>query len=553
MNIRRLLSAGMPRQINYGLADLRGDVFGGLTASGIALPVAMGYGVISGLGAAAGLYGAIAVGIFASIFGGTRGRVYGPNIVFTISMAVIVAEYSDSLAEAATVGILAGLIQIAFGLLGLGRYASYIPFSLSSGYFTAFGILLMVKQSLLALGASPMRGGVVDTIQALPDAIADLNIHALALTVICLALGLLWRGRLRRLCPAPFVALAAGILIGALWLKNAPTVGEIPMGLPTVELSAVSLDFFLRVLQPAFVMALLGSASTLITALRLDAITGSQNRPNREMIAQGIGNIAAGSIGGLPGSGGSGSFANAYSGGRSPIAGLTVAGMFLAVLLVLGPIAERLPFAVLAAVLIVNAWGIIEWRFVTHIHRVSRGYAVVMVLTCFLVLFVDFVAAIVIGLVVAGLLGARRLENLEAGELISVPVLDRAVLGADFDDDADPFQARTGLVVFPERVTVASGREVSRIVRPDIRGHQIVVFDMSRTVYLDDSASVIIGELVQIAMAQRSRTFIIAGLTDSVANTLHSMGLLDRVPKEHFAVDMEEAMQIVRPMLREQE
>ncbi len=543
----------MPRQINYGLADLRGDVFGGLTASGIALPVAMGYGVISGLGAAAGLYGAIAVGIFASIVGGTRGRVYGPNIVFTIPMAVIVAEYSDSLAEAATVGILAGLIQIVFGVLGLGRYASYIPFSLSSGYFTAFGILLMVKQSLLALGASPMRGGVVDTIQALPDAIADLNIHALALTVICLALGLLWRGRLRRLCPAPFVALAAGILIGALWLKNAPTVGEIPMGLPTVELSAVSLDFFLRVLQPAFVMALLGSASTLITALRLDAITGSQNRPNREMIAQGIGNIAAGSIGGLPGSGGSGSFANAYSGGRSPIAGLTVAGMFLAVLLVLGPIAERLPFAVLAAVLIVNAWGIIEWRFVTHIHRVSRGYAVVMVLTCFLVLFVDFVAAIVIGLVVAGLLGARRLENLEAGELISVPVLDRAVLGADFDDDADPFQARTGLVVFPERVTVASGREVSRIVRPDIRGHQIVVFDMSRTVYLDDSASVIIGELVQIAMAQRSRTFIIAGLTDSVANTLHSMGLLDRVPNEHFAVDMEEAMQIVRPMLREQE
>ena len=118
----------MPRQINYGLADLRGDVFGGLTASGIALPVAMGYGVISGLGAAAGLYGAIAVGIFASIFGGTRGRVYGPNIVFTIPMAVIVAEYSDSLAEAATVGIFAGLIQIVFGVLGLGRYASYIPF-----------------------------------------------------------------------------------------------------------------------------------------------------------------------------------------------------------------------------------------------------------------------------------------------------------------------------------------------------------------------------------------------------------------------------------------
>ena len=323
--------------------------------------------------------------------------------------------------------------------------------------------------------------------------------------------------------------------------------------MPTPDLSVVSLDFFLRALQPAFIMALLGSVSTLIVALRLDVITGSQHRPNREMIAQGIGNIAAGSVGGLAGAAGPGTFENAYSGGRSPVAGLTLVAMILAVILVLAPIAERIPFATLAAILIVTGWSIMDWRFITHIHRVSKGYVVVMLLTCALVSFVDLVAAIVIGLVVAGLLAARRVENLEVRELVSVPLLDQAVLGADFNDEDDPFQARTGLVVFPERVTVASAREVSRIVRPDIRGHQIVVFDMSRTVYVDDSASVIIGELVQIAMAQRSRTFIIAGLTDSVANTLHSMGLLDRVPKEHFAVDMEEAMQIVRPMLREQE
>ena len=145
----------MPRQINYGLADLRGDVFGGLTASGIALPVAMGYGVISGLGPAAGLYGTVAVGIFASIFGGVRGMVYGPQILISLTMAVVVAEYATSLAEAATVGILAGLIQIVFGVLGLGRYASYVPFSLTSGFFTAFGILLIVKQTVLGVGASP--------------------------------------------------------------------------------------------------------------------------------------------------------------------------------------------------------------------------------------------------------------------------------------------------------------------------------------------------------------------------------------------------------------
>ena len=135
-----------------------------------------------------------------------------------------------------------------------------------------------------------------------------------------------------------------------------------------------------------------------------------------------------------------------------------------------------------------------------------------------------------------------------------MPLLDRAVLeDADLDDEADLFHARTGLVLFPSRVTVASARQVSRIVRPDISiSQQIVVFDMSRTVYVDDSAAVIIGELIQIAMAQQLRTFIISGLKDDVARTLDAMGLLDQVPKENIAADMEEAKRIIRPMLRPQ-
>ena len=132
-------SAILPRRINYGLHDLRGDLLGGLTASGVTLPAAMGYGVLSGLGPVAGLYGAVAVGIFGSLLGGTRGFIYGPNTAVTVIMGLVVAEYADSLAEAATIGILAGLILIVFGLLGLGRYATYIPTSLTSGFFAAFG------------------------------------------------------------------------------------------------------------------------------------------------------------------------------------------------------------------------------------------------------------------------------------------------------------------------------------------------------------------------------------------------------------------------------
>lgn len=540
----------MPRRVSYGLNDLRGDVLGGIAAGGVVLPVAIGYGVLSGLSPVAGLYGAAAVGIFASLFGGTRGLVYGPNI--TVTMGVVVAEYADSLAEAATIGILAGLIQIVFGLLGLGRYASYIPASLTSGFFTAFGTLVIVKQSILALGGAPPKGSVINNIMSWPEAVMNVNFDALALTAVCIGLSLLWRGRLLRLSPAPFVVLVVGVLAGMLLFRDAPTVGEIPSGLPALQLSAISLEFFLRALQPAFIMALLGSITTFLLALRVDSITGTQHKPNREMFAQGMGNVAAGLTGGLAGSIAPGSLVNALSGGRSPVAGLTVAGIILATILFLGPVAERIPFAVLAAILIVTGWTLIDWRFIKRIHRISRSYAIVMLLTCGLVLFVDLATAIVIGLVVAALSGSRRLEGLETAALVSVPLLDRAVLeDEDWDEEADPFQARTGLVVFPDRVTVASARELSRILRPDIRGHQFSIFDMSRTVYIDDSAAVIISELTGIVMARRSRTIIIAGMNPDVSDTLHSMGLLDRVSTGNFAADMEEAKQIIRPMLRQ--
>ena len=543
-------SVALPRSINYGLNDLRGDVLGGLTASGLTLPAAMGFGVLSGLGPVAGLYGAVAVGIFASLFGGTRGFVYGPNTAVTVTMGVVVAQYADNLAQAATIGILAGLIQIVFGLLGLGRYASYIPTSLTSGFFAAFGVLIIVKQIIPALGGTPPQGDIINSIVSWPEAVRGLNFDALALTVICVGVALLWRGRLLRFSPALFVALVVGIVAGWLLFRDAPTVGEIPSGLPGLQLSAISLEFFLHALQPAFIMALLASLSTFIIALRVDAITGTQHKPNREMLAQGLGNMAAGFTGGMPGSFGAGTLSNALSGGRSPVAGLTVAGIILAVILFLGPVAERIPFAVLAAILIITGWNFIDWRFIKRIHRVSRSFAIVLLLTFVLALLVDFATAIVIGLVVAALTGSRRLESLEASAVVSVPLLDSAVLDeSDRNEDADPFQARTGLVVFPDRVTVASSRELSRILRLDIRGHQFSIFDMSRTVYMDDSAAAMMGDLVGVAMARQSRTIVIAGMNQAVSDTVRSMGVLDRVPPGNLAADVDEARRIVRGFL----
>ena len=465
-------------------------------------------------------------------------------------MGVVVAEYADSLAQAATIGILAGLIQIAFGLLGLGRYASYIPTSLTSGIFTAFGTLIIVKQTFPSLGLATPQGSFLDNIMAWPEAVRGVNFDALALTAVCIGLSFLWRGRLLRLSPAAFAVLVAGILAGMFLFRDAPTVGEIPSALSDIQLSSISLEFFLQVLQPALIMALLGSITTFIMALRLDAITGTQHKPNRELFGQGLGNVAAGFTGGLAGSMALGSGVNALSGGRSPVAGLTVAGIILGAALFLSPVAERIPLAALAAILMVTALNVIDWRFIKRIHRISRNYAFVMLLTFGLVLFVDFTAALMIGLVAAALTGSRRLEGLETAAVVSVPLLDRAVLeDDDWADEDDPFQARTGLVVFPDRVTVASARELSRILRLDIRGHQYSIFDMSRTVYLDDSAAAMMGDLVGAAMARQSRTIVIAGMNPTVTDTVRSMGVLDRVPAGNLAADVDEAKQIIRPLL----
>ena len=180
--LSRLYSLAQRRPA-YDLASLRGDVFGGLAAGAVMLPMSMGYGVISGLGPAAGLHGAIAVCLFAALFGATRGLIAGSNLHAAAAMAVVITEYTTTLAEAFTVVILAGIIQIGFGVLRFGRYVSYTPYSLLSGFFTGAGILLIVMQGLPGMGQGAVEGSVIDQIKAWPSGIATVNTDALALVL----------------------------------------------------------------------------------------------------------------------------------------------------------------------------------------------------------------------------------------------------------------------------------------------------------------------------------------------------------------------------------
>ena len=537
------------RRPDYGIADLRGDLLGGITAGVVSLPIAMGYGILSGLGPAAGLYGALATALISAIVGGARGVIAGPNVIVAMIVAVVVTDYASSLAEAATIGIMAGAIQLVFALLRLGRYVTYVPQSLISGFFTAFGILVIASQAFPALGVATGGVGLIDNLSALPDAVRDLNAEALSLALLCLVLGSLWRGRAARLLPGSFVVLLVGTAVGALWLDSAPVVSDIPLGLPGVGLSALSADFVVRAIEPAFMLALLSSISILVVALNMDVITGTQHQSNRTLFGLGLGNIIAATFGGLSGAASSATFVNIFSGGRSVVAGLTVAGFLLAVIVFMGPLVERIPLAVLAAILIAAGWSLIDWRFVLRLHRIPASFAIVMVVTVILSLLTTLAAALVIGLVVAWLLNARRLEELEMRSLASVPLLDATVLGRDELGDADRFRARSGLVVLPDRVTMASARQIGRVLRVDLSQHRAIIFEMSRVQFMDDSAAVTISDLIQVARSRGARRVVISGLPDDVGSRFHSMALLDDVPEDDFATDLDEAKQKLRQTL----
>ena len=214
--------------MTYNLQTLRGDLFGGITAAVVGLPVALAFGVASGLGALAGIYGAIAVGFFAAVFGGTRSQISGPTGPMAVAMAVIVTTHADTLAEAFTIVIMAGLIQILLGVMRIGRFVAFTPYSVISGFMSGIGIIIMLLQTLPFLGATGATGGPVGVIRALPNAINNANLSALAIAAVTLVVGVLWPRQLRRYFPPTLAALVAGTLLGVLWLTNTPVIGEVP-------------------------------------------------------------------------------------------------------------------------------------------------------------------------------------------------------------------------------------------------------------------------------------------------------------------------------------
>lgn len=539
--------------INYSLDTLRGDIFGGITAAVVGLPVALAFGVASGLGPIAGMYGAVAVGFFAAVFGGTRSQVSGPTGPMSIAMAVIVTSHASSLAEAFTVVVMAGMIQFLLGLLRVGRFVAYTPYSVISGFMCGIGVIVIVVQIAPFVGASVAVGSITGAMQGLPPAIASANPQALAVASVTLLVGILWPRLLNRYLPATLAAMIAGSALGIFWLNDLPVIGEVPTGLPALQLPELAPGFIVRSLTPALILALLGSIDSLLTALIADSLTRTRHNANRELMGQGIGNMIAGFIGGLPGAGATlGTVINIRSGGRTPVSGALRAVILLSLVLGLGRYVEAIPHAVLAGILVKVGWDIIDRRYLARAHRIPREHLLVMGITLILTVFLDLVTAIAIGLIAAGMVAARQLERQELDSVLSVPLLDHSFLYHDTPDaipaDVDEYTARVGMVALRGRFSVASSSNLVTTIGAEISDHQIVIFDFSDTIYLDDSAAMVVEQMVDIAAAEDTEV-IVMGLAGAVERNLRALNIFRHIPNNRFVNTLDEARDTAKNIL----
>lgn len=479
--------------------NIKGDIFGGITAGIVALPLALAFGIqafggidhpsAASIGALAGLVGATLLGFFASMFGGTHSQISGPTGPMTVITASLISaawtashgSFSAIIISMAFAGIFCGLFQILFGLIKLGKYVRYIPYPVLSGFMSGIGVIIILQQIYPLLGMkSPVL--VVDMIAQFPMQVAKgVNFTALLLglgTIVVIALF----PRLTKKVPSTLVALIVMTIVSLFTsIDAALTIGNIPAGLPQpfflkegIELSGLDWGLILKSsVIPGLTLAGLGSIDTLLTSVVADNITKTKHNSNQELIGQGIGNAVSGLFCGIGGAGATmRTVVNVRAGGRSKLSGMVHSLFLLTILLGLGSVVSYVPLSVLAGILITVGWGIIDFRGFKDLSHIPRADAFVLIVVFLTTVFVDLLTAVGLGMVIACVLFMKR-----AGDLA-----ESQYSGVSFNDfDKEKPWDDEGALTDEMRKTIYVQRLEGPIFFGSITGFQRVMHDVPST------------------------------------------------------------------------
>ena len=537
--------------MGYDIGRLRADLGAGAVSAIAVLPLAMALGIVSGLGAIAGLWGAVAVGFLAAVAGGTRVQISGATAPVAIAVSFVLVRHADTVVEALAIIFIAGIIQVLLGLLRLGNLVQYTPYSVTAGFMSGIGVMVVLLAVLPGFGAEPVLGNPLDAIREWPDAANDMDFHAFGLAVATFVICAGWPKSWRRFVPAPAGALVCGVIVGAIVFEGAPRIAQ-GIEAPSFWAMEMPTGGFWGAVGAAVAIALIGTLNSLVNASSADAMTGHQHDPNRELIGIGIGNAVAAMFGGLPGGAAADATqSNIRAGAQTRVAGAAAAVIALVLIVVLGGLVHNIPYAVLAGILLWVGIRLIDWRLITHLYQVQREHMLVMLTTLGLTVFVDLLVAIAAGIVAAGLAASRRIEQLELDSVLSVPMLD-AVFFADSDrvdiSQFDAFSARVGMVKMRGSFTLASSNRLRVAISKDIQEHEVVILDFSETSYIDDSAALVVEQLIDAAMEHGAECIVI-GLDSLPSGSLQSLDVLRRVPGDHFVGSFDEARSIAGRLL----
>ncbi|MDH5516188.1 MAG: SulP family inorganic anion transporter [Gammaproteobacteria bacterium] len=528
--------------------NIRGDIYGGVTAAVVALPLALAMGVASGAGPIAGMYGAIFVGFFAAILGGTPTQVSGPTGPMTVVMALIFTEYTAMFPDnpelgaalAFTIVIMGGLFQILFGVLKVGKYIELVPHPVVSGFMSGIGVIIILIQ-IGPLFGHAVSAKTMDAVRGMSEVMMHPHNAALLLGVLTLLVvyGVpKYLPRLNRLLPSPLLALIIGTLSYILFMSEtgAPVLGTIPTGLPAPVMPVMSLDLLPGMISSALILAALGSIDSLLTSLVADNVTKTYHKSDRELIGQGVGNTLAGLFGGLPGAGATmRTVVNIKAGGQTPISGALHALVLLAIVLGAGALASDIPNAVLAAILVKVGTDIIDWEYLGRLRQVPKAGVILMLTVLLMTVFVDLIMAVATGMIMASLIFLQRITDMQLSSMqIANTAIDELNLTAEEAKILADAERRIVMFHIGSAVSFGAAKGMLRKVSA-FDQYDVLVMDMTEVPVIDFTASRALDTIISDAI-ESGREVMLIGVRSSLNKILKKQNILDRVHSDFLFV-----------------
>lgn len=554
--------------------NIKGDIFGGITAGIVALPLALAFGIQAfggindpaapSMGALAGLVGATLLGFFAALFGGTHSQISGPTGPMTVITASLVAgawtssngNFSAVLIAMSLAGIFCGLFQILFGIIRIGKYVRYIPYPVLSGFMSGIGVIIILQQIYPLFGLkSP--SGTVQMILDFPSAVSNgISVMALVLGVVSIAIIQLFP-KVTKKVPSTLVALVV-VTVASIFMNydSALTIGSIPAGLPMpvfTKVELAGLDWWALInaaLVPGLTLAGLGSIDTLLTSVVADNITKTHHNPNKELIGQGIGNAFAGLFGGIAGAGATmRTVVNVKSGGRTQISGMIHAIFLLAILLGLGSLVKYVPLSVLAGILITVGWGIIDFRGFKDLKKIPKSDAFVLMVVFLMTVFVDLLTAVGIGMVIASVLFMKRISDLTEKSYVTMDAAEPESPWADESGLPEDIKHRIFIERFHGNIFFGSitgfNDAMSRV--PDEA--EVVILRMKRVKFMDQSGVYAMETAIK-ELQSRGKLVLMTIIQPQPAYILHKMKVLPLVvPEENTFTTFEDCTEFLKKTL----